>query len=115
MACCKAALRLTSSLLADPPDLLLNRDGELVTADSAHPRLVVVVAAALLFLLPLPHNATMERQGCYLTTYSGTNLTTCSSKPYFLHPLNHSSQGFLVVGCSSSVPVNCGQNLLPDF
>ena len=61
MACCKAVLRLTSSLFAYPSDLLLDRDGELVAADSADPRLVVVVAAALLFLLPLPHDATMER------------------------------------------------------
>ncbi|MGP8068594.1 MAG: hypothetical protein ACLP5V_01755 [Candidatus Bathyarchaeia archaeon] len=61
MVCCKAALPLTSSLLANLPDLLLYCDGELVAADSAHPRLVVVVAAALLFLLPLPHDATMER------------------------------------------------------
>lgn len=58
---CKAASRFTSSLLADPPDLLLNRGRKLVAADSAHPRLVVVVAAALLFLLPLPHDTTIEQ------------------------------------------------------
>lgn len=45
----KAALRLTSTLLAYPLDLILNRDRELVAANFAHPLLVVVVAAAFLF------------------------------------------------------------------
>jgi hypothetical protein len=45
----KAALRLTSTLLANLLDLILNRDRELVAANFAHPLLIVVVAAAFLF------------------------------------------------------------------
>ncbi len=66
-------LRLSGSLLANFLDLTLNSDWELVAADFAHPSLVVVVAAALLPLLPLPHDSSMAQGGCYLAIYSGTN------------------------------------------
>jgi hypothetical protein len=75
MACCKAALRLTSSL-ANPPDLILNRNRKLVPAEPAHPRLVVVVAAAILFQDGSCSILLQSNYRDYLIPYSGTNPTS---------------------------------------